>query len=873
MILRGSVRSALGLVVAGAVVLLAHGAVPSAQAVTPIPPTFGQPTISGIQGMGFEQNLRLDPTNPDRVYTSAPGSASSDTSWIWHSEDAGKTFKWVPAGVPTQGKVVPCPGGGDTELAVDSLGHLYFADLYLVNFTTARSDDHGVTFKGLPGTSCNSTSIPDAVVDRQWYATEGDPTNGGNIYLASNQVGRDQPICGSSNEGNNVLVVYRSPLPNAASLAGIQFGPGFKVTEAFVDPCGEGIMGNVEVSPKTHHIFVIHDNAFLDAVAIARCSAVSILTDPSGLTCVDLPVASFPGSKTAGNFPNLAIDKNGNLYAVWEQAPIDAGGYVVGDTVLRYSYSTDDGSHWSPAITIPTPGLHNNVYAWPAAGDDGRVDIAWYGTTAVANDDDPVCGRNGQPLPAGSTGTPRGGPDAVTSGTWGVYMVQTLNGHATAPTFTAPVLASRHYVHKGSIQTIIGGLCGNRNLGDFLQMRLGSKGEAHIAYADSNSVAGTLLATHAMYVRQNGGTGLSSTTPTVAGDAILVNAASDPAGDGRFDANGVAGATNLANLDILDSSMSKPAPSDCHPQGTACYRVKMTVNDLTSVAPPGGLPATDTDLVWLTQWLVPAALTCTDTTLQSACQSGGKNFFVYAESDNGAEPLTCFSGETATAPTGVAVGPMLTYPGAVQIAASGCSVVKGAPGTITIDVPISQVSLQPNADPLDDNLYSVTASTMTLAQPTSPFPPFAGIGGIPFNLIDVVRAYNGNFSGADLSVTKTDAPDPVKKDKLLTYTVTVRNGGPNAATGVTMTDPLPAGVELRSVSTTQGTCGSTKANNVVTVSCAVGSMANGSSATITIVVKRLPVGTLANTASVAAQSPTDLNAANNSASASTTVTP
>jgi hypothetical protein len=60
---------------------------------------------------------------------------------------------------------------------------------------------------------------------------------------------------------------------------------------------------------------------------------------------------------------------------------------------------------------------------------------------------------------------------------------------------------------------------------------------------------------------------------------------------------------------------------------------------------------------------------------------------------------------------------------------------------------------------------------------------------------------------------------------------------------------------------------------VVTVGCPIGSMANGSSATITIVVKRLPVGTLTNTASAAAQSPDDLNATNNSASAGTTVTP
>src|SRR5712692_3630411 len=119
------------------------------------PITFGQPTISGIQGVGFEQDLRLDPTNPNRVYTSVPGSLSSDTSWIWHSEDAGKTFKWVIAGTAKEGKPNVCAGGGDTELAVDTGGNLYFNDLTLANFSTARSGDHGKTF------ICSNTGVPD----------------------------------------------------------------------------------------------------------------------------------------------------------------------------------------------------------------------------------------------------------------------------------------------------------------------------------------------------------------------------------------------------------------------------------------------------------------------------------------------------------------------------------------------------------------------------------------------------------------------------------------------------------------------------------------------------------------------------------------
>ena len=51
--------------------------------------------------------------------------------------------------------------------------------------------------------------------------------------------------------------------------------------------------------------------------------------------------------------------------------------------------------------------------------------------------------------------------------------------------------------------------------------------------------------------------------------------------------------------------------------------------------------------------------------------------------------------------------------------------------------------------------WRITASTMTQAQETSPLPPLIGVGGSPFNLVDVARAYNANFTLADLSVTQT----------------------------------------------------------------------------------------------------------------------
>jgi uncharacterized repeat protein (TIGR01451 family) len=122
----------------------------------------------------------------------------------------------------------------------------------------------------------------------------------------------------------------------------------------------------------------------------------------------------------------------------------------------------------------------------------------------------------------------------------------------------------------------------------------------------------------------------------------------------------------------------------------------------------------------------------------------------------------------------------------------------------------------------------------------------------------------------DLSIAKTDSPDPVVQGNNLTYTISVTNngtGGTADATNVVVTDNLPAkDVDFVSATSTAGTC--QRMGNVV--SCGLGTVTAGATQTVTIVVKAKKSGTLSNTASVAA-SPPDTNGANNSATAATTV--
>jgi uncharacterized repeat protein (TIGR01451 family) len=118
-------------------------------------------------------------------------------------------------------------------------------------------------------------------------------------------------------------------------------------------------------------------------------------------------------------------------------------------------------------------------------------------------------------------------------------------------------------------------------------------------------------------------------------------------------------------------------------------------------------------------------------------------------------------------------------------------------------------------------------------------------------------------AAADLSVSKTDSPDPVVQGNNLTYTIQVSNAGPDTAMNVVLTDTLPGQVDFVSATASTGTCIRTGD----TVACTLGNIAVAGSATVTIVIQPKKAGTITNTA--VATSPDDPSGA--SASAQTTV--
>ena len=120
---------------------------------------------------------------------------------------------------------------------------------------------------------------------------------------------------------------------------------------------------------------------------------------------------------------------------------------------------------------------------------------------------------------------------------------------------------------------------------------------------------------------------------------------------------------------------------------------------------------------------------------------------------------------------------------------------------------------------------------------------------------------------ANLAITKTRGGVATPSfGQPFAYSLAVSNAGPDAADSVSVTDVLPTGLAFVSANATQGSCAEASG----TVTCSLGTIANGGTASATINVTATAATPITNTATVSS-SATDPVPGNNSASDSTIV--
>ena len=351
-----------------------------------------------------------------------------------------------------------CHGGGDTELAVDSTGASTSTtsrsrtSASRARTTTAarsRAATRASRTRSSTGSGTRSTATRRPAARS---TSTNDEVGNGNVAVREHGPATTRSSCTarrSAGAGADRRARVRPAEPHHAAAAPATRG-SWATTRSARSRRRPARTARRCAHAPCRHVYVVHDDGSLSEDPDRALLPGRVRTADRERQRPERPELRRPArrrprrlrrpSRTGGNFPTLAIDKAGNLYAVWEQAPYDRAASRPATRRSMYAYSTDEGNHWSAPVHDPDPGLANNVFAWAAAGDDGRVDIALV-RHAVA--------RRPRQRRA-ERAAPNGGP-----GLGRRLLERLLHADAerrtrSAVTFSTPVVASEHPIRRGS---------------------------------------------------------------------------------------------------------------------------------------------------------------------------------------------------------------------------------------------------------------------------------------------------------------------------------------------------------------------------------------------------------------------------------------
>jgi len=397
------------------------------------PLTLPGPADLAFSVQGIEPRVKADALG--NIYAAAIQGIPAGTD-AWKSMDGGKSFTYLgqPDGAQAASAVARGGGlgGGDEDLAIGTSGNVYVTSLWLGSATQSNSYNGGSTWV------VNPLSTDEPVVDRQWIASYGNNV----VYLTTKQLGADLT-------GTASLFVVKS------FDGGITFPQVTQVTTPLIG-VQPGDQGNIEVDPNTGYVYTVFFDDSGKDLYIARST--------NGGVNFDVKLVYANTVSMVNVFPSLAIDQAGNLYVAYS------------DSHAAYLTSSQNhGATWSTPVRVSNGSGNKSVIGpWVTAGAPGAVNVTWWGTPALSNND--------------------------TAAQWKVYFAQSQNALAFIPTFAQT--AATGVMHQGAICTNgTGCASGTRNLAEYFAPGLYLDGSEMIVYSDDFNNASPV----ATFIRQTGG--------------------------------------------------------------------------------------------------------------------------------------------------------------------------------------------------------------------------------------------------------------------------------------------------------------------------------------------------------------------------------
>jgi len=612
---------------------------------------FGAATVVDFQRTEGEPLLHLD--KDAKYWESGPWGFSTNQSFMHRSVDGGDQFNVVS---PTALRPNPPPGGGDTTHAIDDQGVVYFGDLEgaLTELDCSVSNDNGNTWRK------NPACVPFTGTDRQWLAID----NGANHTIGALGAA-DNTVFYAFHDVALGHLIFSSPGSTGLTDAtgGLVFTPAVgSVAGTGQFYAGGGNCGELVFDP-------VNRNLYYPCAATNHIEVIVGHVNPgqrTGLTFTTRVLSGSPGGSVSNLFPPLSVDSAGNVYVVWSDT---------GDHNLYYQYSTNQGTSWSPTVKINQPPAKSNVFAWCEAGSAGNLVAVWLGNNSATLSDN---------MPNWATD-----PVAATLFPWYGYVALISNANTASPLveqdrFTHKPMHYGQICNSGIGCTVSSG---DRTMADFLSVDLATDGAIQIVF---NDVSSQFHGAHLFLARQLTGptpVGTTLNKPTPGSPTF------DPTGDSQVPHYSPTGAgANVPQLDLTSVAVNQISANT--------LRVRMTVNNLSSMLPPAG----KTNAFWITRF---QALSKNDAGTGEAYRL----FYVGAESVGGAAPVFFAGSPTLTGPP---AGCNTTTPGnckVVQYPAEITNLTGPITGTVSgntfcIDLPLNAFGA---GRPIGNTLFNVTA--------------------------------------------------------------------------------------------------------------------------------------------------------------------
>jgi uncharacterized repeat protein (TIGR01451 family) len=356
--------------------------------------------------------------------------------------------------------------------------------------------------------------------------------------------------------------------------------------------------------------------------------------------------------------------------------------------------------------------------------------------------------------------------------------------------------------------------------------------------------------TYSISVTNNGPSTVSSLNLVDTVPAALLNPVFGTPSSGSYDpATGIWSGLSLATGQSVTITLS----------GTIDPAATGTLTNTVHVAPPTGVtdtnPANNIDSD--TNTLTPQAnLSITKSDGVTIVAPGSSTTYTIVVSNLGPSAVTGVS-VSDPVPASVTAATWTITGAAGGGAVTGPTAGTGALDT-TVNLPVNATvtfTFTVHVDP------SATGSLVNTATVTPP------IGVTDANLAnDSATDIDTLAPLADLAIIKSVNDETPKVGDTITFTVTLRDNGPSDATGVQVTDLLPAGLGLVGSNPSQGSY------NPATGVWTVGMVANGAAATLVVQALAVSPGAETNTATISHADQIDTNTANNTSSVSVVVT-